>query len=246
MPKKYKNCSGYSCSNSFNVTSESCNSDFTIKQGDTCPLFKINIKDPETGLPVSYEDWEVTTFMFFESCLRSIDSAHDGISGCSGFSGYMSEEFAGIKLLGKKSLCQVKIGDIIEVDDCNQNRQEFMLVIDIDYDCDTILVQRGYGGSDIYSHRRGDKLIFYRIYGKTGFIDSVNEEDLEEGIELDNSVIGYNWAEEDTSHRGCYFFEFKLMKNAIGISGISGYSGSVDIQLRSFPLNTKGYKISIV
>jgi hypothetical protein len=226
MSKNYKNCNNSSCSSI--LTCSDC--DFSIKQGDNCPSFKIQIKDPSTGNPISFEDWEVEAYMYFYSNFKSIKQSDDIYSG---YTYYI------LNLLGNQNLYQIKIGDIIEVEDCNQNLQEFMIVENVDKN--DIYVIRGYGGSDIYEHKRGDKLIFYRIYNKEGFITSEHiEEDYKENfisegqnnekIEEDFSIIGYSWDIEDTSHKGIYFLQLKVRS---------------EDKIRTFPVNGDGYKIII-
>lgn len=210
-----------------NVSNTNYNSkEFNIKQGDTCPNFIVSITDPE-GIAVSYEGWSVEVYMYFESCLKSSIGIPD----------------LKIKLLGNINLCLVKIGDIIKVEDCNQNLNEYMLITDVDYDTNEITVERGYNDSDIYAHKKNDKLIFFRIYNKEGYIDSKYEEDLEEDIEADYSIIGYKWEVEDTSHKGKYYLEFKL-KNFIYDS--VDPSIIIDTQIRSFPVGSTNYVINII
>ena len=141
MGRIYVNCSSGTCASTPTISKDA----FVIKQGDTCPVFEINIQDPETGEPVSYESWDVEVYMYFISCLGADSDAP------------VSLNTSIITLLGKANLCQIKIGDIIGVDDCNQNENEFMLVLDVDYSTGEITVERGYGGSDIYNHDKGDK-----------------------------------------------------------------------------------------
>jgi len=220
MGRIYVNCSSGTCTSTPTISKDA----FVIKQGDTCPIFEINIQDPETGEPVSYESWDVEVYMYFISCLGADSDAP------------VSLNTSIITLLGKANLCQIKIGDIIGVDDCNQNENEFMLVLDVDYSTGEITVERGYGGSDIYNHDKGDKLIFYRIYGSDGYIDSKFEDDLETTEdETDYSVLGYRWTAEDTSHTGTYYFEFKAINNSI-----------TPPQVRSFPVNSNDYIVQII
>jgi len=219
------NCTSCTSNSSYN------SSEFNIKQGDTCPNFTIEVKDPSTGLPISFEGWSIEVFMHFESCLKSD-------SGAS-----YSYPYSIIKLLGNANLCLVKINDLIGVEDCNQNKQEFMLVTDIDYDTGEITVQRGYGDSDIYTHKKGDKLLFYRIYGKEGYIDSKYEEDLEEDIEADFSILGYQWEIEDTSHKGKYYFEIKATNV---IYDDEDPTIIVNTQVRSFPIGATNYIVNII
>ena len=218
-------CSSCASNSSYNST------EFNIKQGDTCPNFTIEVRDPSTGQMASYEGWSVEVYMYFESCLRSDSGASN------------SYPVSIIRLLGNVNLCQVKIGDMIGVEDCNQNLQEFMLVTAIDYDTGEITVERGYGDSDIYTHKKGDKLIFYRIYGKSGYIDSKYEEDIEEGVEADFSILGYQWDVEDTSHRGKYFIELKATNL---VYDDDDPSLLVSTQIRSFPVSSTDYIVNIV
>ncbi len=220
MTRQYTTCTSGTCTNTPTINNE----DFVIKQGDTCPVFEIQIKDPNTGLPVSYLNWAVNVFMYYISCLGADTDAP------------VSLNTSIIKLLGKVNLCQVKIGDIIGVDDCNQNENEFMIVLDVDFATGEVTVQRGYGNSDIYAHNKGDKLIFYRIYGSDGYIDSKFEDDLETTEdETDYSVLGYHWTVEDTSHIGTYFFEFKATDASV-----------TPPQIRSFPVSSNDYIIKII
>jgi len=216
-----------SCVNNSNFNDK----EFNIKQGDTCPTFTISIIDPITGIEVSYENWLVEVYMHFESCLKS-DS---GVS--------YSNPFSIIKLMRNMNLCLIKIGDIIEVEDCNQNLKELMLVMDVDYETGEITVERGYEDSDIYSHKKGDKLLFYRIYGKEGYIDNKNEENIEEDVEPDYSIIGYQWDSEDTSHKGKYYLEFKLTNY---IYDPEDPLTIIDTQIRSFPISSTNYVINII
>jgi len=230
MARQYTTCSSGLCTgsstsgNGNNSALPACSEGLAIKQGDTCPVFEIQIKDPTTGEPVSYEDWDVEVYMYFTSCLGADTDAP------------VSLNTSIITLLGKANLCQIKIGDIIGVDDCNQNEEEFMLVLDVDYSTGEVTVQRGYGDSDIYAHEKGDRLIFYRIYGSTGYIDSKFEDDPSTTEnETDYSVIGYRWTTEDTSHTGTYYFEFKTINNEVSPA-----------QVRSFPVDNNDYIIKII
>ena len=228
MAKTYTNCRSASCTSGRSIFPVSSDSNaFNVKQGDTCPDFTVQIKNPKTGNTISFADWNVSTFMYFESCLKSITEEDYG--------NYI------IKLLGNANFCQIKTGDIIGVEDCNQNDQEFMLVTDVNFSAKTISVSRGYGDSTIYDHSKGDKLIFYRIYGENGYITSKNIPDEDDEWDADYSVIGYHWCEEDTSHKGTYYLEFHLTN-----SDSDNSYDSCNVQLRTFPISEKGYIINIL
>ncbi|MFW5794562.1 MAG: hypothetical protein ACOCV1_03655 [Bacillota bacterium] len=232
MAKVYTNCNSGSCGSGSSIYSYSQDSSaFNIKQGDTCPDFTVQIKNPTTGNAISFEDWNVEVFMYFESCLKSITEEAYGETT--------------IKLLGNANLCQVKIGDVIGVEDCNQNDEEFMLVTDVDFSAKTVSVSRGYGDSTIYNHSKGDKLLFYRIYGENGYITNKNIPDEDDEWEADYSVVGYHWCVEDTSHKGKYYLEFHLTSSdSIDNPNASGYN-SCNIQTRTFPVSEKGYIVNI-
>jgi hypothetical protein len=193
-----------------------------IKKGDTCPIFKIMISDPETGSPVSFLNWEVQIFMWFNSFIGSeIDDISDEVT---------------FSLLGNKNFCQIKVGDIIRFEDCNQNIVEFMEVESIDSDNFTITATRG-DFDDVpsipFTHFKKDSVTFYRIFEKNGFIDSIFEDnsDTADIDERDYSVIAYQWDSEDTSHRGEYLLEFKVTDGDL---------------IRTFPLNSEGFCIQII
>lgn len=242
MGRSYTNCGSGRCN--FGGTLSS--SDFKIKQGDTCPDFRFQIKVTSTNETVSYEGWSVEVYMFFYSYLRSLTNIE--------YSGY-TENMATLKLLGNQNFGQIKLGDIIGVEDCDQNRQEFMQVISINYDTYEVFVERGYGNSDIYNHKKSDKLIFYRIYGKTGYIDSSSSgssvEDVDEYVDDnsadvvtdDYSIVGYHFCQDDTSHKGSYFIDFKL-----SMAPDPGYSGDYDcgVKVKSYPNDKDGYVVNII
>ncbi len=201
-------------------SSTSVTQSFQFKRGDTCPSFEIQIKDPITGASVSFEDWLVQAYMWFETCLGEDITVS-------------TTEF---KLLGNKLLCQVKIGDIIEVDDCDQNQTEYMEVVDVDAETETITVTRGAQDSDVYSHKKKDKLLFFRIFGNSGYISSEYEDDISTtDDEEDFSLIRYDWLSADTTHTGDYLLEFKLQQET--------EYGENEV-IRSFP-KCGGYPIQI-
>jgi hypothetical protein len=234
MGKTYTNCTTCSTSASGTTTTVST---FSLKQGDTCPDYSTRLLDQQ-GNPVSFEGWTVEVFMYFISCLKSIEDeqAYYGT--------------ARIKLLGNQNLCQVKIGDIVGFEACDQNHEEFMLVTDIDDTTNEIIVVRGYGDSPIVTHKKGERVLFFRVYGADGFVKSkffdqnanpIDEAALEDGTEApDFSVIGYHWMPQDTSHKGTYFLEFKVSNE--GLSGTDGFEPSI----RTIPNNKEGYIITII
>ena len=205
------------------ITKQELKSDcFKIKQKDTCPVFKVQIIDPKTQQAFSLLNLEVKTFMYFESRLGSdIDSSMDPVA-----------EFT---LLGNKYLCQVKVGDIILIEDCNQSLTEYMEVTSIDSSTGIITANRGdlEGYTSIqFDHFKKDLIRFYRIFEKNGYVDSIYEDspDTEED-EADHSLLVYQWDSSDTTHRGDYYLEFKITDGDIS---------------RTFPLNNVGYCIQII
>lgn len=197
-------------------------SDFSIKRNDTCPVFEVKMINSETGAPVSYEDWNVFTSMFYESKINNalFQSESDNI----------------ISFMKQQHVCQIKIGDIIRFEECYQNYMEYALVTDIDIVTGEIIIERDYndslyGTSYLLPHVRGERVVIFRFFNKSGYIRSLyedNEELTEE--EMDYSVIGYQWDKEDTSHSGEYYLEFELNNNNL---------------TRSFPVDKMGYKINI-
>ena len=100
MGFKYTSASCSSCSSS---SSNYNSTEFNIKQGDTCPNFTIQAKNPENGQPVSYEDWDIEVYMYFESCLKSDSGASS------------SYPVSIITLVGKINLCQIKSNISIKI-----------------------------------------------------------------------------------------------------------------------------------
>lgn len=220
MGRAYTNCtSGVSCGSTLKGSTGQA---FKIKKGDTCPRYSVQLKATATGEGVSYQNWIVRANMYFESLLANdIDNS--------------MEYEAQFKLKGSINFCQVKVGDVIAIQSCTQGDTEYMIVTEIDCENKMIYASRGYADSDSFDHKKGTKIIFYRIFLKHGYITSEHEDDPDTvDDEQDYSILNYQWDPADTTHAGDYLFEFKL-----------NYPNST--QVRSFPVSEDGdYLIKII
>jgi hypothetical protein len=176
--------------------------------------------------------------MYFKSCLKSVDAV-ESYYGTSA-----------VKLIGNQNFGQIKVGDIVGFEGIDQNNEEFMLVTDLDVANKQVIVSRGYGNTQILTHVKGERVLFYRIYGASGYVTNknVDQENTaidEAGLEDesnsgDYSLIGYHWAAEDTSHKGTYFLEMKVDNSLL--AGSDGSESSV----RTLPNNKEGYVVTII
>lgn len=250
-----KNCCDqqqYSCPDEFGCVSGLC-ADFTIKQHDTLPPYRISVSDCNGPLDLTSSIVEVSMWALakFKRAVLSTDTYFalaDGI----GFQ-------------------QINIGDIIVIDRVRNPEQ--MVVSGFDETNKLVQVQRGYNGTQASDYKKGQKIKIFRILNSMGEVNIVEEEQTDVNTGETSTVVTeaqliYNWLPADTCLPGCYWMEFKLLKmtpvtsmnyqdmylNSCStisvvpsfISSVSGCELGAGVEsVRRFPVDADGFLIRI-
>ena len=171
--------------------------DFTIRQHDTRPEFKVSLQDCDgpmdlRGLVVEVNMWALAKL----KTDITADSEYFRLADDIGFE-------------------QIMINDIIVMD--RVRMPEYMLVTGFDEENKLVRVQRGYKATVPCAWKRGSKMRVFRILNGLGETEMVYEDIQEVDGTVKKDVITsaylvYKWQPGDTCLPGCYWLEFKILK----------------------------------
>lgn len=202
-------CNGLGCSNTLKaaITQDNCPDkygcppnvcpDFTIRRHDTKPEFKVAVEDCDG--PIDLDSLILEANMWALAKLKKAITKTDTY----------------FRLADDIGFNQVMMNDIIIMD--RVRLPEHMLVTGFDETNKLIRVQRGYNGTIISDWPRGSKMRIFRILNAPATVEMV-EQDIQnvDGTtsedQLTDSMLVYEWTAEDTCLPGCYWMEFKLLK----------------------------------
>jgi hypothetical protein len=109
---------------------------------------------------------------------------------------------------------QVMMNDIIIMDQVRL--PEHMLVTGFDERNHLIRVQRGYNGTQAQAWAKGTGMKIFRVLNAPGTIELIDQDvtqpDGSTDTILTDTLLVYEWNPEDTCLPGCYWLEFKLLK----------------------------------
>jgi hypothetical protein len=171
--------------------------DFVIRRYDTKPEFKVLVEDCDG--PIDLTDLILEANMWMNAKLKSAIDENDTYFGLADNIGFD----------------QIMMNDIIVMD--RVRLPEHMLVTGFDETNKLIRVQRGYNGTIPAAWPKGNGLKSFRIMNATATTMMVREDiqQLDGPIledQLIESYLVYEWNMEDTCLPGCYWLEFKLIK----------------------------------
>lgn len=234
---------GNNCIDEYGCSSSSC-PDFIIRRHDTKPDFKIKIEDCEGPLDVTGLILEATMWARgkTKAAITNTDTSF-GLADNIGFN-------------------QIMIGDVLIVD--RPRLPEKMLVIGFDETNRLIEVERGYDGTTAQDWKKGTPFRIMKFVSAAAQTEMVYQDILEiDGTTTEDVLIEtyfiYPWNPGDTCLAGCYYLEFKLIKETVaGImekqefigDGMTptdfncGLADGID-WVRKFPLSSEGFLIKI-
>lgn len=198
--------------------------DFCIKRNDTRPPFRVAMSDCDGPVDLTEEGIVVEASMWFDSKLKSS----------------LTPSSVSLRFADDIGFESVKVGDVIVTS--RVRFPEKMLVTSIDESTHEIAVLRGYEATDPQSWDRGMPLKVFRFRDEPAavesVIDTVDSIDGSSSEELSDTLLVFEWGSDKTSMPGCYWFEFKVLKFALG-------SEDPD-WVKRVPLSPEGYMINIV
>lgn len=218
--------------------------DFIIRRHDTKPDFKIKVEDCEgpldvTGLILEASMWARAKI---KTAITDTDTSF-GLADNIGFN-------------------QMMVGDVIIVD--RPRLPEKMLVTAFDEENRLVEVTRGHDGTTAQDWKKGTPIRIMKFSGAAAQTEMVYQDVLEldgtvtEDVLMETYFI-YPWNPGDTCLAGCYFLEFKLIKETTaGIMRDQAFVGDgmtpedfgcglaegID-WVRKFPLSSEGFLIKI-
>jgi len=210
------------CNNKNNNCYDSCGCiegvcpDFLIRRHDTKPDYRVLMEDCDG--PMDLTDLILEATMWANAKLKSNISPTDTV----------------ISLADNIGFNQVNVGDILVFD--RTRGSEKVLVLSFDEDNRTISVERAQDGTTAQSWSRGSIIKIVKFINSPAKIEMVYEDvqNLDGTVTeevLQESYFVYEWSSSDTSLPGCYYFEFKLIKDGEWI--------------RRFPIDKEGFLIRI-
>jgi hypothetical protein len=185
------------CPDTFGCTG-TC-ADFTIRRHDTLPVFKVSVEDCDGPLDLDEDTTIVETSMWAKAKLKTAITAGDTFFSLADDIGFE----------------QVMINDIIIMD--RVRAPEHMLVTAFDEDNKLIQVQRGYNGTVACGWKKGTGMRIFRVLNSPASLELVRQDIVNvdgsttTGVLTDTFLI-YAWDMQDTCLPGCYYFEFKILK----------------------------------
>lgn len=188
-------CQQPSCPDKFGCTGQT--PDFTIRQHDTRPEFKVAVDDCDG--PMDIRGLVIEVNMWALAKLKT-DITQD------------ADYF---RLADDIGFEQIMINDIIVMD--RVRLPEYMLVTGFDEDDKLVRVQRGYKGTVPSRWKKGSKMRIFRIMNGQGETELVYEDirEIDGTVKKDtitSASLVYKWQPEDTCLPGCYYLEFKMLK----------------------------------
>lgn len=171
--------------------------DFSLKQHDTRPAFKVDITDCD--LPIDLTDLVIEASMWTLAKIRTSILSTDTIISFA--------DNVGFEQLNVDTIIQVGNGRVFER----------MLIKTINEEDKTLTVLRGQLDTKAYNWKKGVsvKLIKFLNNPAIGELEYKDIELLDGTVEshkLVRSTLVYEWKQEDTCMCGKYFIEFKVMK----------------------------------
>lgn len=218
--------------------------DFIIRRHDTKPDFKIKIEDCEGPLDV--------TGLILEASMWARGKIKTAIA----------DDDTSFGLADNIGFNQIMIGDVIIVD--RPRLPEKMLVTGFDEENRLIQVERGYDGTTAQVWKKGTSIRIMKFVSAAAQTEMVYQDVLEldgtttEDVLMETYFV-YPWNAGDTCLAGCYYLEFKLIKETVAgiMSGQSfvgdgmspedfgcGLADGID-WVRKFPLSSEGFLIKI-
>lgn len=237
------NRTGNNCVDEYGCSSVVC-PDFIIRRNDTKPDFKIKMEDCEGPLDV--------TGLILEASMWARGKLKTAID----------DDDTSFALADNIGFNQIMVGDIIIID--RPRLPEKMLVVAFDEENRLVQVTRGHGGTTAQAWKKGTSLRIMKFQNAAAQTEMVYQDILEvDGTTTEDVLIEtyfiYPWNSGDTCLAGCYYLEFKLIKETTaGImqkqafvgDGMTpedfgcGLADGID-WVRKFPVSAEGFLIKI-
>lgn len=188
------------CPDKFGCPPDQC-PDFTIKQHDTKPFFKVNVEEDS-------EPMDLTGLVLEASMWANAKLKRD-----------ITEDDTSIALVADIGYYQILVDDIILMD--RVRSPEYMKVTGFDEANKLVYVERGFNGSTPSEWKKGTVIKIFRIMNAPAVTEMVYDDIIElDGTKkcdvLIESYFVYEWNPNDTCVPGCFWFEFKLLKMVEG------------------------------
>jgi hypothetical protein len=223
-------------------SSDNCNEcpEFTIKQHDTRPVFKVDVSDCDQ--PIDLTDLVIEASMWTGSKLKT---AITGASTTISFADNIGFE-------------QINTDTIIQIG--NGRLFERMLIEKINEESKTVDVFRGQLNTGSYNWKKGTKIKLLRFLNNhaVGEMEYQDIENLDSTVTKDQlvrSTLIYEFKPGNTCMAGCYVIEFKIMKmnydllssDPVLISQIDYHcdNGAYVEWVRRFPSDREGFNIEV-
>lgn len=173
--------------------------DFTIKRGDTKPVFRVSVEDENgpidlTGLVIEANMWAVAK-------LKSQILPSDTF----------------LSLADNIGFCQILVNDIILMN--NARSPEQMRITGFDEANNLVFVERGFNNTTPQLWKKGSVMQIFRIMNGPAMsemvFDNITQVDgsVQCNVLIESDLI-YEWNVNDTCISGCFHFEFKVLKMA--------------------------------
>jgi hypothetical protein len=214
--------------------------EFTIKQHDTRPAFKVDILDCEQ--PIDLSDLVIEASMWANAKLKT------AITPAS-----MTISFA-----DNRGFEQINTDTIIQIGD--GRLFERMLIDTINEEAKTVTVFRAQMSTGAYNWKKGTKIKLLRFLnnpavGELEYQDIENLDGTTQKDQLVRSTLSYEFKTGDTCMAGCYYLEFKIIKmnyelpdtDPVLISQIDYHcdNGTYVEWVRRFPSDREGFNIEV-
>jgi hypothetical protein len=186
-----------SCSDAAGCSTGAC-PDFVIKRYDTRPSFRSSVSDCDGPLDLTEDNLVLEVNMWAEAKLKKA----------------ITNVATEIELADGIGFNQVKDGDTLVFS--SGRVSERMLVTAFDETNKQITVTRAQDGTSARAWVKGTSIKIMRISDATADIETVTEEVVQpDGSTLEqtaDTLMRYDWVENDTCLPGCFLLEFKLLK----------------------------------
>lgn len=227
-----------SCPDVYGCPSDIC-PDFVIKRHDTLPPFKVSVEDCDGPLNLEGESIILEVNMWALAKLKAA----------------ITDTATSFRFADDIGFYQVTVGDIIVAD--HVRSPEHMLVTGFDETNKLVVVERGYNGTTAMAWAKGDSLRIFRILNAPATIEMITQDEQQVDGTVNHDVLTdtflvYEWGLEDTCLPGCYWLEFKVLKESITDPLIpsvipSNICSQEGIEwVRRFPVQGEGFLIKII
>jgi len=223
-----------SCPDGFGCSDDVC-PDFTIRRHDTQPDFKVSVEDCNGPLDLEIDvyvcpacEYEFTVPSGFTADYWTCPECEAIVSvpnmivetnmwAIGKLKTAITNQDTYFRLADDIGFNQVMINDIIIMD--RVRLPEHMLVTGFDEINKLIRVQRAYNGTRATSWPRGSTLRIFRVLNSPASFelvkqDTVNVDGSTIRDELTDTYLVHEWEARDTCLPGCYWMEFKLLREA--------------------------------